>query len=525
MKLLLTSVFGPFGVDDDYGRKDNKMELFHNQVTREQGLFSFRFHYCSFGLHFLAENIRMPSTVLDFPSMERFVEEIQKGYDYVGISFIIPNLKKAQKMAELVRRHAPQSKIILGGHGTNAPGVEELVAHDFICRGEGVRYLRELFHEEVDRPIKHPLLHGSFNKRIMGVPVPDESGLIISGVGCPNKCRFCATSHFFREYTPYLKTGREIYDLCCRYEEEMGITDFGVMDENFLKDKTRALELLNLMETHQRFFTFAIFSSAETLGLLENLDVLVRLGVNFIWMGVESRKETYEKNKGVDFKALVADLRRRGICVMTSIILFAEHHDQETILDDMDFAVDLNSDYVQFMQLGPIPGTALYETYRQEGKLLPDVPYEEQHGQNQIWFRHPSFTVEESRRFLLKAFRMDYQTNGASFLRVIKTYLNGLRYTSGSVRQDIQNRRLQFDKITRRARPFLLSAKWFSQNEKTTQLLAGIQRDYRELLGRNNLKGKLLSMVVVVFSLVERIRISLFSDRRHPPCLSSDYRP
>ncbi len=34
MKILLTSVFGPYGVDDDFGRKENVMELFHNQITR-----------------------------------------------------------------------------------------------------------------------------------------------------------------------------------------------------------------------------------------------------------------------------------------------------------------------------------------------------------------------------------------------------------------------------------------------------------------------------------------------------------
>ena len=40
MKLLLSSVFGLYGVNDEYGEKENKMELFHNQVTREQGIFS-----------------------------------------------------------------------------------------------------------------------------------------------------------------------------------------------------------------------------------------------------------------------------------------------------------------------------------------------------------------------------------------------------------------------------------------------------------------------------------------------------
>ena len=79
------------------------MELFHNQVTREQGIFSYRFNHGSQGLPFLAENIDMPTTVLDFPTLKRFKKEIKKGYDYIGISFIVPNFKKAQKMAQTIR--------------------------------------------------------------------------------------------------------------------------------------------------------------------------------------------------------------------------------------------------------------------------------------------------------------------------------------------------------------------------------------------------------------------------------------
>ena len=52
-RVLLTGVFGPFGVDDEYGRKENIMELFHNQVTKGQGLASFRFHHRSkFRFHY-----------------------------------------------------------------------------------------------------------------------------------------------------------------------------------------------------------------------------------------------------------------------------------------------------------------------------------------------------------------------------------------------------------------------------------------------------------------------------------------
>jgi len=45
-RVLLSSVFGPYGQDDEYGsRRMNPMELYHNQVTRTQGAFSLRmFH-------------------------------------------------------------------------------------------------------------------------------------------------------------------------------------------------------------------------------------------------------------------------------------------------------------------------------------------------------------------------------------------------------------------------------------------------------------------------------------------------
>ena len=72
VRVLLSGVFGPFGVDDEFGRKENIMELFHNQVTRGQDTASFRFFHRSFGLYFLAANLDADVTVLDFPSKDRF---------------------------------------------------------------------------------------------------------------------------------------------------------------------------------------------------------------------------------------------------------------------------------------------------------------------------------------------------------------------------------------------------------------------------------------------------------------------
>lgn len=519
MSLLLTSVFGPFGVDDKYGRKENKMELFHNQVTREQGIFSYRFNHNSQGLFLLADNIDYPTTVLDFPTLKQFRKELKKKYDYIGISLIMPNFKKAQKMAQLIREESPQSKIILGGHGVNAPNIESLIEYDYICRGEGVKFLRKLFNENIDRPIKHPVMFSSFNRQVMGVPLPQESGILIPGVGCPNKCRFCSTSHFFGEYTPYLETGKQIYDLCCEYEDKLKVRDFGVLDENFLKFPQRAMELLELMEKNKRYFTFAIFSSAETLKKLGDLDILVRLGVKFIWIGVESKKEAYEKNAGTDFYFLFRELKKRGISVLASAILFLEDHDKNTIWEDVDFAISLNPDYLQFMQLGPVPVTTLYTDYIEKNKMMFDIPYEEWHGQDQIWFEHPHFTRKDSRKYIKAAFQKDYRVNGASFLRAVKTSLMGYQYTKSHSDPRVRGRSQEFSNQIKLTRYFLLSATVFSKNHGTKRLLNEIKREYKKDFAITSWKTKIMSMLVLGFGIKERLKMIFTKNARSPKML------
>jgi len=516
MKLLLTSVFGPYGVDDEYGEKENKMELFHNQVTREQGIFSYRFNHGSQGLYFLAENIDMPTAILDFPTFKRFKKELKKGYDYIGISFIIPNFKKAKAMARAIREFAPESKIILGGHGVNIPKIESMIDHDFICRGEGVYFLRELFGEKADTPIRHPLEYSSFNRQVMGAPWASDSGILIPGVGCANKCRFCATSHFFGSYIPYLKTGQEIFDVCCRYEDERNITDFGVLDENFLKMKDRALDLLELMEQNNRRFNFSIFTSAETLKGIGDLDILVRMGVTFVWVGVESKKEIYAKNKGTDFQVLFKELKMRGISVLASSILFLEEHDQDTIWEDVDFVTSLSPDYIQFSPLGPIPGTKLYDDYEKQGKLIRTVPYQSQHGQKKIWFHHSHFTRDESEEFLLRAFEKDYARNGASLLRTIKTTLEGHLYCRNHPEERIRTHSKDYEKRLDMMRYFLKASTLFVENRQSKVLLGEIKTSYRSQFGRMRVPGLLASLLVVLFSVKEYLRCRFIGDLRTP---------
>jgi len=202
-RILLSSVFGPYAQDDEYGsRALNPMELYQNQVTRTQGGFSLRMFHRSFGLMMLQANIDAPCTLLDFPSLERFVQEIKdNSYDIVGISAISTNIIKVREMCMLVRKHLPNATIVIGGHIANNADLAGIIDADHIVKGEGVRWFRKYLGQDENVPVRHPLSISGFGTRILGITLPDSPGrtaaILIPSVGCPVGCNFCSTSAMF----------------------------------------------------------------------------------------------------------------------------------------------------------------------------------------------------------------------------------------------------------------------------------------------------------------------------------------
>ena len=185
-------------------------ELLYRQVTRAQGIFSPRTVNVHFGLDYIAENLDTPAVVLQYPSQRELIAELKKGYDYVGISFIMAVMHKMKEAVALIRQYAPNSKIVLGGYGTVLKDEVLLPYADFICREEGVGYFRRLLGEpEIPMPYKHPLIVSWL--KVFGWKV-SGTGKIFAGLGCPNGCDFCCTSHFFkRQHIRLLPEGKDIY--------------------------------------------------------------------------------------------------------------------------------------------------------------------------------------------------------------------------------------------------------------------------------------------------------------------------
>ncbi len=434
-KILLSSVFGPYAQDDKYGsRKINPMELYHNQVTRVQGAFSLRMFHRSFGLMLIQTNIDAPCTLLDFPSLDRFIQEIENNtYDIIGISSIIPNIGKVKKMCELVRKYQPNATIVVGGHVANKEDIHEIVDADHIVKGDGVKWFRKFLGQEEKRQIRHPLAYSAHNTRIMGHLLRNKPGdtaaILIPSVGCPVGCNFCSTSALFGgkgKFINFYETGDELFSVMCQLEKKLKTSSFFVMDENFLLHRKRALQLLKLMEENNKSWSMYVFSSARVLKSY-TIEQLIGLGISWVWMGIEGKSSQYRKLKDVDTRELVKFLQSHGIRVLGSSIIGMEEHTPENIDQIIDYAVSHDTDFHQFMLYTPNPGTLLYEKHKNDQTLFSESEFSsaDAHGQYRFNYRHKHIHNGEEEDFLLNAFRRDFEVNGPSIARLIRTSLKG----------------------------------------------------------------------------------------------------
>jgi radical SAM superfamily enzyme YgiQ (UPF0313 family) len=438
-KVLLSSVFGPYAQDDEFGsRVMNPMELYHNQVTRTQGPFSLRMFHRSWGLMLIQSNIAAPCTLLDFPTLDRFIEELRTNrYDIVGISGITPNVLKVRKMCELIRQYQPHARIVVGGHVANFADLHDRVDADYVVKGEGVAWFRQYLGEDVDQPIRHPLITSGIGTRNVGITVRDKPGdvaaTLIPSVGCPLGCNFCSTSAMFGgkgQCIHFYKSGDELFDIMEQLERELHVQSFFIMDENFLLHRKRALRLLELMKEHNKAWALYVFTSANVLRSY-TIEQLVGLGISWVWMGIEGCNSQYVKLQGIDTKELVAELQSHGIRVLGSTIVGLEDHTPENIGDAIEYAAEHDTDFHQFMLYTPINGTPLYAELLAQGRMKDESEYlhGDIHGQLVFNYRHPHIPAGAESDMMIRAFDRDFERNGPSLVRIVRTTLAGyLRY-------------------------------------------------------------------------------------------------
>jgi len=422
-KILLSSVIQPFG--EKYGDGFGVSYEGTHQIMWAQGIFRTRGTTTQWGIDFIAENLETPTVTLHYPTLKRFISEIKKNYDYVGIAFISATFPKILPMVKAIRRYAPNSKIILGGYGTILGDKLKPYA-DYICRGEGVEFMRKLLGENIEKKIKQPNI--TQYTKLFSLRLGGKNGYIIAGLGCPNGCDFCQTSNYYNhKHIKFLPDGNSILqsikDLRNKHTD---MVDFWINDEDFLLNKERGMGFLDaIRKSKLPPLAISVFSSMKALAQYKATD-LVEMGIDWIWIGFEGKESKYSKS-GIDsFKNVVTNLQNNGISVLASMIIGFDYQTPEIIQEEFDELMSICPSMCQFLIYGPAHETKLFHRLNKAGRLNPD--YLDDHSQHDgfsLVFKHPHITPDEMVKIQRNLYHKEFKQLGPSVYRVAENLLHG----------------------------------------------------------------------------------------------------
>lgn len=501
-------------------------ELLYRQVTRAQGIFSPRTVNVHFSLEYIAENLDAPTVVLQYPSKRELIKELKKGYDYVGVSFLMAVMHKMKEVVALIREHSPKSKIVLGGYGTILKDAELKPYADYICREEGVAFFRRLLGEpELPMPYKHPLIVSWL--KVFGWKV-SGTGKIFAGLGCPNGCDFCCTSHYFsRKHIKLLPTGKDIYAVVERYLDMDPSLVFLIIDEDFLLNKKRAMEFRDCVIKGGKKISIFAFSSIKAISQY-TVEEILEMGIDGFWIGYEGTRSNYAKQQGRPVEEILTEFRDHGITVLASMIIGFDYQNQEVVAKELDGLMQLKPSLAQFLIYGPVPGTPFHERIIKENLLQDhyttdkDLFYRRADGFRTM-IKHPTLSPEEIEAIQTWCFEQDFQRLGPSIYRVLESRLLGYQKLKHSANPRLRAKAEYYASELRYALPVFLPGRLLGPNAAVRRWIGELEHQIRTELGEPTPTQRFKSVVAVVAALWTTLTLKL-DWFQHPRLIRTPYR-
>ncbi|MCP5107390.1 MAG: hypothetical protein GY950_28645 [bacterium] len=199
---------------------------------------------------------------------------------------------------------------------------------------------------------------------------------VISMLGCPFDCTFCATPLHFPDSVKALSPGQFSSNIECAVNTH-NVTAFSFWDDTFTRNPAWVTGVCNHIINLGLDIQWWCFGKVEWV--LKNraiLPLMRRAGCSMMWLGVESADEadlTVYK-KGIRFPMAleaVDALRLEGILPTTSFILGNVNDNEEKTLKIVALSSELEARGAVniYTLLVPVPGTQLYKNV-QRAKLL-----------------------------------------------------------------------------------------------------------------------------------------------------------
>ena len=323
----------------------------------------------------------------------------------VGISFMTPSYYYASELCETIKKHSPDTPIVLGGAHPSSlvkETLQDIPNADFIIFGEGEETTLELL-EWISRkgasnqlseirglawrnensiiqnsprpPIKdldalpfpdRTLIDRTIYRTKSFLSYSDKTGSIHTARGCPGRCIFCASGHKLRarlRFRSIANVMKEIDLLVNEYDMEYLL----IKDDTFTWKKSRVEEFCNeLIARHPKL-------KWHCMGRVDSVDydllkLMKKAGLTDIFFGIESgnRDVLKRSQKGITLEQAqiaVEACDKLKISTFGGFIIGLPGDTRETMEQTIQFAKSLPLTMAGFSVMIPYPGTKAYEDY------------------------------------------------------------------------------------------------------------------------------------------------------------------
>ena len=210
---------------------------------------------------------------------------------------------------------------------------------------------------------------------------------LYTSLGCPYKCSFCMINIINRT-----KQGSNIASdnsnthrwwspqfIIKEFDKiaEMGVKNVKIADELFVLNPRHFKEVCDLLIERDYGFNMWAYSRIDTCKP-EYLETLKKAGVNWLGLGIENpdqvlRKEVHKDNfKEVRIADIMDLMRAADINIAANYIFGLPMDTQESLQFTLDFAMEANTEMVNFYTAMAYPGSRLHVQAKANGVKLPD---------------------------------------------------------------------------------------------------------------------------------------------------------
>ena len=306
-------------------------------------------------------------------------------YGLVGVTSYTSGATRAYEISKMCRERGITT--VMGGPHASACPDEAAEHFDSVAIGECDAIWPQIVRDAAVGKIK-PRYHGELsdleetgfgtgNQTLQPVNGKYDVSSIQTSRGCPVGCEFCSVTQF--NGAPIRR--RRIDDIV----EEWNTTPKGflfVVDDNFFGvGPKHAVWAKQLLRTIAKRGKKRLWFSQTTINMgddMEGLKLAYRAGCRGMLVGFETFNEATLKkyHKGINsnnlerYQVLVNNFNKAGIAVFGGFIIGADEDTPQTVADTVMAAVKLGVDIIQITNLTPLPGTKLFDRFRDEGRLL-----------------------------------------------------------------------------------------------------------------------------------------------------------